>query len=80
MKTLILATATVLTLGMGAAFAADGPGGTATQAEWDRANGSHSPIQQQYFGYEQSAPKQAQAQAPQQSSMLLQGSGWNSNG
>ncbi len=44
MKTTILAAAAILTLGIGSAFAGDGPGGTAVQAQSDLMNGVQSNV------------------------------------
>ena len=86
MKTMILAAAAVLSLGVGSAFAADGPGGTFVQAQWDRMNGINSALVHEYYGSNQAKPtqvKQHSAVAPQRearSNVDQQGAYWNSNG
>lgn len=53
MKTMLLAAAATLALGVGAAYAGDGEGGTATAAQWDAFNGIQHVPADEYFAHQQ---------------------------
>ncbi len=78
MKTTILAAAAILALATGSAFAGDGPGGTAVQAESDLMNGVHSTVAAEYYGYQAGPVQQRQATADRGNA--VPGYHWNSNG